>query len=415
MSEVPSPEQLRNNSFEIGPNDRIKLGDDAFAVCGYIDLAGGKNNDARVVILDVGFKPSESGYGPYDVDGSGETRFFSKPYVLVKRDVASTETGKKPGLKFFEVDDDSEVELGRETEAGEQLGITSGFVSRRHAKVSIGKFGLIMVTDLDSTNGTVVKSAKEALGQPTTDYNYTFRIGDAVHKAGRGDSLKSKEEAHGWGHGEYAGRPIIARDTPINHGVYPVGGKHGEALVIDDKKYPEELNSVYDKLLSRINQVSAEKMGVSGLRRILKHVEGEPGGAAPATELLLRQAFAVVYETLQYDLEKTNKIATDYQKVALNVYINEGVGVCRTQAVLAAYLIERLVGEGKLEGRVSVDRNTDHAVAGGHAWARFTNNSGEVFIIDPSQKYVGKLTDTYDKDGWDYRRSEDIVTQLLVA
>ena len=122
-------------------------------------------------------------------------------------------------------------------------------------------------------------------------------------------------------------------------------------------------------------------------------------------------------EKLKYDLEATNKIALDSQKVALNYYIQEGVGVCRTQAVLAAYQIERLIKSGELQGAVSIDRSSRVNPDGdgsGHAWARYTDEKGRVFIIDPAQKYVGPLEASPDKN-WDYRRTEDVIKQLAAA
>lgn len=122
-------------------------------------------------------------------------------------------------------------------------------------------------------------------------------------------------------------------------------------------------------------------------------------------------------KTLRYDLKATNAIAADSQKVALNKYIQKGVGVCRTQGVLSAYLVERMIGENRLEGTVSVDRNTRKTldgIAGGHTWARYRDTEGTVYIIDPAQGFVGCLEDATDKN-WDYRRTEDHLGKLLAA
>lgn len=66
-------------------------------------------------------------------------------------------------------------------------------------------------------------------------------------------------------------------------------------------------------------------------------------------------------------------------------------------------------------GRISIDRNEDTDVAEGHAWARFTDETGEVYIIDPAQEYVGTLKAAVDKDRWAYSRTEDYMKQLLAA
>lgn len=127
--------------------------------------------------------------------------------------------------------------------------------------------------------------------------------------------------------------------------------------------------------------------------------------------------FKYVEETLRYDKAATDALARDSQKISLDVYMSKGVGVCRTQAVLCAYLVERLVDEGKIEGKVSIDRNMDRSVdGGGHAWARFTAPDGTVYIMDPAQHFVGTL-EKAQKNGkrWDYRRTEDMMRELLAA
>lgn len=409
----PSEETLRPHDPEnISPFERLRLGGDEFAICGVIGLDTnfkGENAAAKLVLLDVGFRGSEGNYGPYDIDGSGEKRLFEKPYVLVRRE--STPDGYN--LRTYEFDSNDEVEIGRHSGVGEALGLSKmDTISRKHAKLRINERGLISVEDLGSLNGTTVKSAPELVGNSSTDYSYTSDVEDFVHTTGRSHRVFDTGLTEEWGHGEYQGRPIIARDTPVNKGVYPVGGPDGEALVIDDKKYPKELNEVYERVLEGINNVSTDKLVVKGLKNRL--FASKERASVDRTTSMLNNVFSEVSKTLKYDLEATNKIAKAYQKVALNMYIQEGVGVCRTQATLSAYLVERLIHEGKLEGRISIDRNQDHQVAGGHAWARYTTPEGKVFIIDPAQEYVGPLEDTYGVDNkWDYRRSEDIVNQLL--
>lgn len=76
-----------------------------------------------------------------------------------------------------------------------------------------------------------------------------------------------------------------------------------------------------------------------------------------------------------------------------------------------------MIKEGALDGRVSIDRSSKHNPDGdgsGHAWARFTDKTGKVYIIDPAQKYVGPIDKSPDRN-WDYRRTEDVIKQLRVA
>lgn len=191
--------------------------------------------------------------------------------------------------------------------------------------------------------------------------------------------------------------------------MYPVGGDHGEALVIDDQKYPDELNEMYEKVIAEIKKKKKTplRLSIDSLRKKVR----KQASKEDQTFETLQHIFNIVYSTLKYDKAKTDALARDYQKIAINKYISRGIGVCRTQAALCAYLAERLSKEDVIEGRASIDRNTfDDS---GHAWARFITPSGEVYIIDPAQKYIGKLKDVDRNKSWDYRRSEDLLKEIL--
>lgn len=82
--------------------------------------------------------------------------------------------------------------------------------------------------------------------------------------------------------------------------------------------------------------------------------------------------------------------------------MGDGKGVCRHQALLTGYLLERLASEGKVSGKVSVQRNAIPGV-GAHAWASYVNSRGAEYVIDPTQGYIGLLDEAPD-DGWIYRR-----------
>jgi len=194
-------------------------------------------------------------------------------------------------------------------------------------------------------------------------------------------------------HGRFAGRPIIARDTPINEGVY-LGSGEREAIVVDDQKYPKELNSVYKEVLKR-------------QQRLMKKTKGS------FKEGVLTTVFDFVRKKLRYNPQEvedlvfklTGSRAGKDRKVTLNHLIRAEVGICRHQALLAAYLLERLKNEGYVAGNVSVDRNSIPGL-GGHAWVRYQNSKDVVFVIDPAQNYVGRL-DEAPKQGWSYKRPEE--------
>lgn len=397
--------------------ERVRLGGDELAICASIGLApgfAGSEPVARVLLLDVGFRKSESGhFGPYDIDGSGQKREFKTDYVLVRQD-NSEATG--PRTFYHEVEVDQEVHIGRQGTVGHNLGLDDGRyneVSRDHCSLTVSRGGIVTLVDNGSVNGTVNEGLDRAFSYSDSGaaaFGYTISIEDYVSRAGRGHHYESKDKNKGWGHGVYANRPVIARDTPINGGVWPVGGRHGEALVIDDQKYPKDFNDKYDEILNRLG------LGASSRRIPLNGIMRARGKYSDELEKL-NTVFDVVSKTLRYDLESTRAIARDYQKVTLNSYMREGVGVCRTQAALGAYFIERLIKDGILRGNVSIDRNTSETldgVSGGHAWTRFTDEQNRVYIIDPAQKFVGKLSDAQKQsDRWDYRRTEDILRDLL--
>lgn len=174
--------------------------------------------------------------------------------------------------------------------------------------------------------------------------------------------------------GYYLGRPIIGRDTPINGGIY-VGGGEREAIVVDDSKGDSPLNDVYTELLS-VRQ-RAVKRGENFKGTLLSHV------------------FDLVKDRLPYSPRKVNQVAIIRRlkpddPVSLDTYIQMGGGVCRHQALLAAYLLERLKKEGIVRGSVSIDRNYVKG-RGGHAWVRYVNSAGILFVIDPARELISEI------------------------
>jgi hypothetical protein len=97
-------------------------------------------------------------------------------------------------------------------------------------------------------------------------------------------------------------------------------------------------------------------------------------------------------------------------KVGLEYFISLGKGVCRHQALLAAYLIEKQIQQGNVKGKVSIDSNfITHR--GGHAWVRFKDANNQVFVLDPTNENIGQLdqvdSNPSNPEGWSYKRPED--------
>ena len=199
----------------------------------------------------------------------------------------------------------------------------------------------------------------------------------------------------------YAGRKprhTITRDSRIDGGVYE-GSYGGEAIVVDSDK-SKFINAAYDDIMRAIS----------------------PNGQ-PNKQLALKAVFIYVSNRIRYDKPAVDAIfekganGVDHTKMTLDWYIGRGVGVCRHQALFVGVLLEKLVNNGVLQGRVSVDRNrnkrADKAdVYDGHSWVRYTNSRNQVFILDVAQKKAAALSDLMQARNrgervWDYARPED--------
>lgn len=202
---------------------------------------------------------------------------------------------------------------------------------------------------------------------------------------------EERESDLGRREGFFKDRLIIGRDTRINGGVY-LGGSAREAIVVDDKK---------DASLDRIYQALLERR---------RKAEQEQGKAFK--DGILEEVWDLVNQVMPFDKNNVEKVVATLTepdaKIALSRFI--GGGVCRHQALLTGYLLERLSNEGRVGGKVSVDRNYVPG-KGGHAWVRYTNSIGAVYILDSAQKYIGALKDMDPtKERWFYERPEDLKT-----
>lgn len=210
--------------------------------------------------------------------------------------------------------------------------------------------------------------------------------------------------------GRFAGRPIIAHDTPINGGVY-LGAHRREAIVVDDERYPRELDRVYLDALDDIYRIASEQALYPG-----DHYYGISNQRSTdeltVRERVLAPVYGAVLKALPYRSDIVNSVVGDSNddKVTINRFIEAGGGICRHQGLLTAYVIERLMRDGELmaEDRVSMDRNSVSGT-GAHGWARYTSSDGTVYVIDPAQKFVGTLGDAARLHAWPYARPGDLV------
>ena len=198
---------------------------------------------------------------------------------------------------------------------------------------------------------------------------------------------KKQDGELNWKEGEphYQGRHIIRRDSPINQGVY-LGGGPREAIVVDTKygSVPE--------LYNEARQLAEQRPGKT------KHQA-------------IRSTYDTIQDALEYDEDEVDRIVRKYGaendvKLSLDTFIEEGFGLCRHQALAAGAVLEQFQDEGYLTGDISIDRNRDEGY--GHAWVRYENSKGDLYIIDPTQDVLEPLERTMSET-WDYSRPQDTI------
>lgn len=220
---------------------------------------------------------------------------------------------------------------------------------------------------------------------PQASWNKTERLIRRLESSPRYRS-PDKESPYGY----FDGRKVIGRDAPVNRSVY-LSSDSSIAIVVDDEKFPSELNAVYQEF-----QLESKPGSGSLLEIASKVVAGKLGHfQTPNGEQEVE------------DLERQIRMIRREEDpvVPLNLFVKKGMGVCKHRALLVGYLLERMVKEGKLKGRISVDRNTTDD--GGHAWVRYRTPppGNKVFIVDPSLNFVGSLKKAEEK--WAYQRPNE--------
>jgi hypothetical protein len=127
---------------------------------------------------------------------------------------------------------------------------------------------------------------------------------------------------------------------------------------------------------------------------------------------ILGNVYDVVKEAFpNQDMEKVNAIYDFYRVwgdglISLDIFIENGTGVCIHQALTVAAVLESLKEKGVVGGRPSVDRNSGYSNGKnyGHAWVRYTNSAGEIFIIDTALEFKGSLKKAIEFGKWNYLR-----------
>jgi hypothetical protein len=259
-------------------------------------------------------------------------------------------------------------------------------VSRHHFEIEYNEEGLV-VRNLNPENQTSVSVASETL--PETPKEIDMRDDRSQYAIGRAQILPGYQESDKAAlDGYFLGRPILTRNAKeIDGGIY-LGASTREAIVVDGES--EVMDKAYDRLVRKL-----EKLKAPDEKRILEMVKDH------------------VRKEMPYDGKKTEAISAPYKgdkPVDLSTYIENRAGVCRHQCLLSAYLVEKLIMAGILNGRAGVERNSERKVGGdAHAWAIFeSSGSDEKYVIDASHDFVGTKREAKQRrNGWDYSLTTD--------
>ncbi len=192
----------------------------------------------------------------------------------------------------------------------------------------------------------------------------------------------------------HGNRRILGRDEDPRGKVLYTAAR-GEAIVVDPDKYPAQYEKWYSELENRASD---------GSNRVQR-------------SKVLGSAFSLVSEKMKYSQEgvdtilRENGAVNDGDKIELSVFMEDGVGVCRHQALVVATLLNQAKDAGHIRGDISVDKSEQWSPdgdRGGHAWVRYTSYGGDVMILDVAQGFAGTLEESRQRqEGWNYLRPED--------
>lgn len=286
-----------------------------------------------------------------------------------------------PGTKPVKIDD---LILGRDAERGDTSVVPMAKLwgekqhygrdtSRRHVMVSVEN-GSPVITD-QSANGTRVEAGGVLEEAPDHVHEHTVYANDIARQENLLDSA-----------GRFSGREVIDRDTPDVDGKVDIRswGPGAEAIVIDSEKYPKQ----YQRMRGLFNNELAKVVG---------------GDNIPTESQVAEAIMRTVSGIMTYDGEYVDSIARKMtnegkrvRKVELSLYLEEGKGICRHMALAAAWLGREARRAGLFNGIPTAEVNEKITGTGGaHEWMRFTSNdTGEVYIIDPAQNYHGTLQES---------------------
>jgi len=187
----------------------------------------------------------------------------------------------------------------------------------------------------------------------------------------------------------FAGGPhfYIERDTPIIGGVW--GSHVRENLYVPDHPFLSEMCDTIELYANSENEIDIVDKAFDQVKRLFRK-RGKRR----------RHAQRIKAGLVGYYRNKPH--------VSVWKFVEKGTGNCRHKALILAALLECLQQRGYLDGRISVDRNRGAHYGGrGHAWARYTDTQGTIWILDPAKNVNEALENTYDDASWAYWRPGD--------
>lgn len=341
-------------------------------------LVGERASVVGMVGLPLKVGSEEGRSDQFFIIDTHNSRTFNTPFALLKE-----ENGKGVVKGIWP---NKPAVVGRSSEHANKFQ-HSNLVSGSHFSIKMTSNGLL-VKDLNSMNGTSITGfmieegiAREStIGRRFVKDHFTAGLMERARRLAGFDE-QSKHEAP---YGTLKGYAIIGRDSPsVRGGVYGTIRPDSEFVIVNDMS--PQIKKIEQALLEIIFRSDAEKIQV--------------------TEIL-NQVCILTAHHMKYDLEKVDAMSSPLAKsqglIALSDYIDAGVGVCRQQALLAAVLIEKLTDEGVLSGSTHVERNHDTEAHGAHAWAVYTEEGKNDYIVDPAQHFVGTREQAAEQGRWRY-------------
>ena len=333
-------------SFELDPNETLSIGGETPLMKG--DDFFEKTGIYADVIASV--RAGDKDFLVVNLDGS------NKPYLLIDETFSPEYhigyKGLEPGKP---------ITIGRR-HLNDRFEY-SGYVSRDHFDIWCTDDGTIYVRNQQPLNETVVH-AVEIRSESTRGRTIQVqrRLG---HNPGFSGEMSDIAP-----YGYFKGYPILGRNSSyINGGVY-LGGGSREAIVVDGES-PE---------MRELSKTFLHELMVESRDRIVTE------------RWILQRVMDKVQRMMPVDDSVASTMHRRYNNdeiVGLSKYLRNG-GVCRHQALLSAFLIEKLSDNSLISGRVGVERNTS-IDRYSHAWAvlKHDTNQDNTIVIDATQNFLG--------------------------